>query len=87
MIASCFSFASSFTINSTETMAVEKQTDEAAPSPTTKKQKTMVEQAPDSEWPAAWLMPEGDCENQKAKNMREPNVPVTVAELKDIGIW
>ena len=68
-------------------MAVEKQTDEAAPSPTTKKQKTMVEQAPDSEWPAAWLMPEGDCENQKAKNMREPNVPVTVAELKDIGIW
>ena len=68
-------------------MAVEKQTDEAAPSPTTKKQKTMVEQAPDSEWPAAWLMPEGDCEHQKAKNMREPNVPVTVAELKDIGIW
>mmetsp|Transcript_12242 Transcript_12242/g.20079 ORF Transcript_12242/g.20079 Transcript_12242/m.20079 type:complete len:229 (+) Transcript_12242:45-731(+) len=67
-------------------MAVEKHTDEAAPLPTTKKQKTMVEQAPDSEWPAAWLMPEGDCENQKAKNMREPNVPVTVEELKDIGI-
>mmetsp|Transcript_13987 Transcript_13987/g.20993 ORF Transcript_13987/g.20993 Transcript_13987/m.20993 type:complete len:229 (-) Transcript_13987:152-838(-) len=63
-----------------------KQTDETTPSPTTKKQKTMVEQSPDSEWPAAWLMPDGDCENQKAKNMREPNVPVTVAELKDIGI-
>jgi len=70
-----------------KTMAEEtKQTDETTPSPTTKKQKTMVEQSPDSEWPAAWLMPDGDCENQKAKNMREPNVPVTVAELKDIGI-
>ena len=80
--------SSTIPAHDSKTMAEEiKQTDETTPSPTTKKQKTMVEQSPDSEWPAAWLMPDGDCENQKAKNMREPNVPVTVAELKDIGIW
>jgi hypothetical protein len=47
----------------------------------------MVEQAPASEWPEAWIMPEGDCENQKAPNKMEPNVPVTVEELQDLGIW
>jgi hypothetical protein len=52
----------------------------------TKKQKAMVAQAPDNEWPEAWLMPTGECDNQKAKNTRNPNVPVTVAELKDLGI-
>lgn len=52
-----------------------------------KQAKTMVEQSPDSEWPDAWLMPDGDCANQKAANKQEPNVPVTVKELKDLGIW
>ena len=77
-----------FSIACSDNMAEEtKQTEEDDSSSRTKKQKTMVEQSPDSEWPAAWLMPEGDCGNQKAKNMKEPNVPVTVAELKEIGIW
>ncbi len=47
----------------------------------------MLEQAPDSEWPAAWLMPDEDCSDQKALNQRDPNVVVTVDELKDLGIW
>jgi hypothetical protein len=67
-------------------MTEAEQTEETTTTSPNKKQKTMVEQAPDNEWPAAWLMPAGECENQKAKNMREPNVPVTVAELKEIGI-
>ena len=32
-------------------------------------------------------MPEGDCKDQKALNKQEPNVPFTVEELKDLGIW
>jgi hypothetical protein len=74
-------------IKSTTTTTKEEEEETTTTSPK-KKQKTMttVEQAPDSEWPAAWLMPSGGCENQKAKNMRSPNVPVTVAQLKDIGI-
>ena len=47
----------------------------------------MLEQATDTEWPEAWLMPEGECPNQKAPNQRVPNVAVTVTELKDLGIW
>ncbi|KAL3798697.1 hypothetical protein HJC23_004448 [Cyclotella cryptica] len=46
----------------------------------------MLEQAPDTEWPEAWLMPDGECSDQKGLNQREPNVAVTVEELKDLGI-
>jgi len=46
-----------------------------------------MEQSADNEWPEAWLMPDGDCEDQKKLNKLEPNVPVTVQELKDLGIW
>ncbi|KAL7524269.1 hypothetical protein ACHAXR_000500, partial [Thalassiosira sp. AJA248-18] len=45
-----------------------------------------MEQAPASEWPEAWIMPDGECKDQKATNKQEPNVPVTVEELKDLGI-
>jgi len=45
-----------------------------------------MEQSADNEWPEAWLMPE-ECEDQKKRNKLEPNVPVTVQELKDLGIW
>ena len=45
-----------------------------------------VEQAPDNEWPEAWYMTEGDCENQKALNKQEPNQPVTAEILRKIGI-
>lgn len=45
-----------------------------------------MEQAPDSEWPEAWLMPKGECADQKAPNKLDPNVPVTVEELKALGI-
>jgi hypothetical protein len=46
-----------------------------------------MEQAPDSEWPEAWLMPQGECVDQKAPNKLDPNVPVTVEEMKALGIW
>ena len=63
-----------------------------AQAPPNKKIKTgddegaMVEQAPDSEWPEAWLMPTGECTDQKSPNKLDPNVPVTVEELKALGI-
>ena len=46
-----------------------------------------MEQSAVNEWPEAWLMPEGDCADQKKLNKLEPNVPVTVEQLKDLGIW
>ena len=55
--------------------------------PTKKVKQGKMEQAPDSEWPKAWVMPDGECKDQKAHNKQDPNVPVTVEELKDIGIW
>ena len=51
-----------------------------------KQQRKMLQQAPDSEWPSAWLMPDGECEDQKALNQRDPNVVVDVDELRDLGI-
>jgi hypothetical protein len=58
--------------------------------PETKKAKTetMVEspeQSPDEEWPEAWMMAD-DCEDQKALNKMEPNVPATPEMLRKIGI-
>ena len=49
--------------------------------PEAKKAKTetmaaTTQQSPDEEWPEAWMMAE-ECENQKALNKMEPNVPVT----------
>ncbi len=55
-------------------------------SPASKKIKTTMEQAPDTEWPEAWLMPAGECKDQKAPNKLEPNVSVSAEELKEIGI-
>jgi hypothetical protein len=66
------------TINTNET------TDD--PSRPAKQSKTMLPQAPPNEWPKAWLMPDGECENQKALNQREPNVAVSVEELQELGI-
>lgn len=54
--------------------------------PPEKKPKNMMEQAPEEEWPEAWLMPEGECKDQKAANKREPNVPVSAADMKKLGI-
>lgn len=54
--------------------------------PETKKQKLEpIPQSPDEEWPEAWLIP-NDVEDQKAENKYEPNKPVSVADLKEIGI-
>lgn len=63
-----------------------KEEEEEAP-PAKKVKSGTMEQAPASEWPEAWLMPEGECADQKKPNKCEPNVPVTVDELKDLGIW
>lgn len=47
-----------------------------------------TEEAPDEEWPEAWLMSsdESPVENQKAPNRQEPNVPVDAAAMRALGI-
>jgi 1,2-dihydroxy-3-keto-5-methylthiopentene dioxygenase len=50
-----------------------------------KMKKESVPQAPDSEWPEAWVMPD-EVEDQKALNKLEPNVPVTPEQMRDLGI-
>lgn len=55
--------------------------------PSKKVKSNMLEESPASDWPEAWLMlPDGEYEDQKALNKKEPHVPVTVEQLKDIGI-
>lgn len=54
--------------------------------PPKKQPKTMLPQAPVNEWPEAWLMPDGECKDQKALNQCEPNVIVGADELKALGI-
>lgn len=62
-----------------------KAEDDSRP-PSKKLKSGTMEQSPASEWPEAWLMPAGECENQKAPNRRSPNVPVPPDELKKLGI-
>lgn len=52
----------------------------------TKKQKTMLPESPDNEWPECWVMPDGECPDQKAENRKEPNEPVSVDFLRKLGI-
>lgn len=64
-----------------------QQDDVAVTEPETKKAKMTVPEAPDAEWPEAWLMTEGDAyADQKAPNRREPNVPVTPDQMRHLGI-
>jgi len=51
----------------------------------TTRDKNALPQAKPSEWPEAWLIPD-DVEDQYATNKQEPNVPVSVDELKKIGV-
>mmetsp|Transcript_33409 Transcript_33409/g.75469 ORF Transcript_33409/g.75469 Transcript_33409/m.75469 type:complete len:226 (+) Transcript_33409:73-750(+) len=44
-----------------------------------------LEQAPDEDWPEAWIMPD-EVVHQKKPNKLEPNAPVSAADMKDIGI-
>ena len=53
--------------------------------PTAKKPKMSLPEAPDEEWPESWLIAD-EIENQFAPNKLEPNVPISVAELRTIGI-
>lgn len=53
--------------------------------PDTKKQKMSVAEAPDSEWPEAWLLPD-DVKDQCALNKLEPNVAADVQGLRKLGI-
>lgn len=45
----------------------------------------MTENATEPQWPEAWYMCE-EVEDQKAENRKEPNAPVSVEVLKDLGI-
>ena len=51
-----------------------------------KKQKTTMEEAPENEWPECWVMPDGECPDQKAANKKEPNEAVSVEFLRKLGI-
>jgi len=42
-------------------------------------------QAPDEEWPEAWLMTE-TVDDQCKPNKQEPNIPMTAADLRKLGI-
>ena len=42
-------------------------------------------EAPNSEWPEAWLMAE-EVDDQKKPNKMEPNVPFDVDALRELGI-
>jgi 1,2-dihydroxy-3-keto-5-methylthiopentene dioxygenase len=66
----------------------ETKTDNDEEETANKKQRVMtnVEQAPDSDWPEAWYMEEGETVDQKAPNRQEPNKAATVADLRKIGI-
>lgn len=59
---------------------------EDSPQPATKKAKTVLSMAPDEEWPEAWIMPDGDCKDQKAPNKKEPNEPIDAVGLRKLGI-
>ena len=62
-------------------------TDKAVEPPVTKQAKLMnsYPQAPPEEWPQAWLLPE-TVQDQCLENHLSPDVPVTVDELKELGI-
>ena len=51
----------------------------------TKKQKMSVPEAPESEWPEFWYMPD-EVSEQCKPNKLEPNMPVSTTELKKLGI-
>eukprot|EP00980_Cylindrotheca_fusiformis_P015867 scaffold4637_cov128-Cylindrotheca_fusiformis.AAC.38 len=51
-----------------------------------KKAKTAIPESPDEEWPEAWLMMEGEIEDQKKENRQSPNVQVTPADMRKLGI-
>lgn len=51
-----------------------------------KKQKMALPEAPDSEWPEAWVMNQGEIDDQMAENRLDPNVPFSVAQLRELGI-
>uniref|UniRef100_A0A7R9WWZ5 Acireductone dioxygenase n=1 Tax=Craspedostauros australis TaxID=1486917 RepID=A0A7R9WWZ5_9STRA len=67
-------------IKATEETKAEEETPEA------KKQKMSTPQSPDSEWPEAWVMADGEVADQKAANRQTPNVPATVEMLRALGI-
>jgi 1,2-dihydroxy-3-keto-5-methylthiopentene dioxygenase len=60
--------------------------EEALVEPESKKPKMAFPQAPDEDWPEAWLMIEGEIIDQKAPNRREPNVPVKPDQMRHLGI-
>lgn len=70
-----------------EPTATSKTTEEEE-EPEGKKAKTMESEypmPPDQDWPEAWLMPD-TVEDQCKPNKLEPNVPVTAAQMKELGI-
>lgn len=72
----------------TETESSKRPSDNVDQTESEKKMKLSeepVQESPDEEWPEAWLMPD-EVEDQKELNKLEPNVAITVADLRKIGI-
>lgn len=65
------------TVNQTEEPCTKKVKMDEAPS--------LAEEAPDYEWPEAWII-DDNVEDQKKPNKLEPNVPVTAADMRALGI-
>lgn len=55
------------------------------PSPPKKIKMTVIDMAPDNEWPEAWFMCD-KIEDQCKENRREPNAPVSAEMMKKLGI-
>ncbi|KAL3944363.1 MAG: hypothetical protein SGBAC_001567 [Bacillariaceae sp.] len=52
-----------------------------------KKAKTALPQAPDEEWPEAWLMCDDDkIDDQKKENRQDPNAKITPEGMRKLGI-
>ena len=69
-----------------------KTTESTTVSTTTKTEPNMSNQqvdittvSNDNEWPEAWLIEE-NVNDQKKENKMEPNIPVTAAEMRELGI-
>lgn len=68
-----------------EPLTESKSEDDTPVESQAKKQKAMLAEAPDDQWPECWVMTD-ECKDQKAPNKKEPNEAVTVEFLRTLGI-
>eukprot|EP00586_Coscinodiscus_wailesii_P022276 CAMPEP_0172505484 /NCGR_PEP_ID=MMETSP1066-20121228/186844_1 /TAXON_ID=671091 /ORGANISM="Coscinodiscus wailesii, Strain CCMP2513" /LENGTH=237 /DNA_ID=CAMNT_0013282101 /DNA_START=94 /DNA_END=807 /DNA_ORIENTATION=+ len=70
-----------------ETKPADEPEAKPADEPEAKKAKLgPLEQAADDDWPEAWIMPDGECEDQKELNRKDPNEPVDASAMRELGV-